>query len=173
MLAQVRSGCFELVIAQPHRLTLLAHIAMRAGLAPAAETFENAASTLARQNPSTPSLLAAAAHTRGLVEHDATLLRDAVELAADSELRLLEDAAREDLGAELARDAHTEAAIEQLESAYEFYVFAGAHRDAARVRSAPRPLGIRKRQTSVARPRRGWESLTKSERVGSTSWPVV
>lgn len=165
MLAQLECGCFELGIGQPHRLPLLAHIAARAGDDRAAETLGQAARTLAAQNPNTRSLLAAAAHTRGLLEGNETLLREAVELAAESELRLLEAGAREDLGEMLARDAHIEEAIKHLESAYEFYVFASAHRDAARVRSALRPLGVRKRQTSVARRQQGWESLTKSERV--------
>jgi DNA-binding CsgD family transcriptional regulator len=165
ILAQLESGCFEVVVGQPHRLGLLVHIARRARHDPAIQTFVQAASTLAGQNPNTPALLAAAAHTRGLVERDVTLLRDAVELAADSELRLLEAAAREDFGEMLAGDTYTEDAIKQLESAYEFYVFAGAHHDSARVRSALRRLGVRKRQTAVARPQHGWESLTRSERV--------
>ena len=55
--------------------------------------------------------------------------------------------------------------IDQLEAAYDFYVHSGAHRDTARVRAALRKLGVRKRQTTIARPQRGWESLTRSERV--------
>ena len=51
-------------------------------------------------------------------------------------------------------------AIEQLEAAYEVYVAAGASRDTARVRATLRRFGIRKRQVSLTRPDRGWESLT-------------
>jgi DNA-binding CsgD family transcriptional regulator len=163
--AELEAGCFDVAIAQPHRLPLLVHIAARAGDEQAARAFARAATTLADQNPNTGSLAAAAAHARGLVEHDLQLLRQAVELAADEESRLFEAGSREDFAAALVSESLGTEAVEQLEAAYEFYVYAGAHRDVARVRAALRALGVRKRQTTVARPRHGWDSLTKSEGV--------
>jgi DNA-binding CsgD family transcriptional regulator len=50
-----------------------------------------------------------------------------------------------------------------LEAAYQAYVDAGAQRDTARVRSALRGLGIRKRSAAMARPGHGWGSLTRAE----------
>ena len=90
-------------------------------------------------------------------------MREAVEKASGSEARLLEAAAREDLGRSLSDPADRLGAIEQLETAYEIYEHAGADRDTARVRTALRALRVRKRRSSVARPTHGWESLTKSE----------
>jgi DNA-binding NarL/FixJ family response regulator len=138
-------------------------MAVRAGELDAASAFVRAAETLARQNPHVTSFLAAGAHARGLIEDDEELLREAVGNAANSEARLLEAAAREDLGRVLSSAADKREAIGQLEAAYEIYLNAGAHRDTARVRGALRPLGVRKRRSSVARPQHGWGSLTKSE----------
>jgi DNA-binding CsgD family transcriptional regulator len=73
--------------------------------------------------------------------------------------------AREDLARLLTGQARQPEAIAQLEAAYRSYTQAGAHRDTARVRAALRSLGIRKRQTSIARPQQGWQGLTPSERV--------
>ena len=42
-------------------------------------------------------------------------------------------------------------------------VQASAHHDTARVRSALRGHGVRKRQASVRRPQQGWGSLTAAE----------
>jgi DNA-binding CsgD family transcriptional regulator len=73
--------------------------------------------------------------------------------------------AREDLARLLTGQARQPEAIAQLEAAYRSYTQAGAHRDTARVRAALRSLGIRKRQTSIARPQQGWQGLTPSERA--------
>jgi DNA-binding CsgD family transcriptional regulator len=148
-----------------HRVPVAVQVALRAGERETARVFARAAVTLAEQNPNVESLVAAGADARGLLDGDAALLRQAVERAARTELRLVEAAAREDLGRMLtAKTASTEG-IGQLEAAYDFYLHAGAHRDTARVRAALRRVGVRKRQTTAARPQHGWESLTKSERV--------
>ena len=68
-----------------------------------------------------------------------------------------------DLGRALAAEGARDDAVACLEAAYETYLATGASRDAARVRSALHALGIRKRQASVARPDRGWASLTNGE----------
>ena len=147
---------------QHYRLPQLVHIARRAGEEDAARAFAAAAAALAHRNPEANAITAAAAHARALIDGDAGLLRKAVERAAASEDRLLEAAAREDLAQALGGG---EEAAGQLEAAYDFYVRLGAHRDVARVRAALRPLGIRKQQTSVTGPQRGWVSLTRAEQA--------
>jgi DNA-binding NarL/FixJ family response regulator len=161
--APLDRGCFAISITQHHRLPQLTHMAIRAGEPDAASAFVRAAETLARQNPHVSSFLAAGAHARGLIEGNQELLRHAVEKAASSEATLLEAAAREDLGRVLSNAPDKREAIGQLDAAYEIYLHAGAHRDTARVRGALRALGIRKRRSSVARPKQGWGSLTRSE----------
>jgi len=145
---------------QHYRLPQLVHIARRAGEEDAARAFAAAAAALARRNPEAIAITAAAAHARALIDGDAGLLGEAVERAAASEDRLLEAAAREDLAQALGDEG-----AGPLEAAYDFYVRIGAHRDVARVRAALRPLGIRKQQTSVTGPQRGWVSLTRAEQA--------
>jgi DNA-binding CsgD family transcriptional regulator len=161
---QLAVGCFGISITQHQRLPQLTHMALTADQPEAAASFAQAASTLAGQNPHVESLLAAEAHAGGLIAHDSNLLEEAVEHAAQSELRLLEAAAREDLGRTLAAQNDTQAAALHFEHAHDLYVRAGAHNDSARTRASLRAIGIRKRQTTVARAEHGWESLTKSER---------
>ena len=105
------------------------------------------------------SLAAAGCHARGLIEHDGELLAEAVRRAERSEATLIEAATREDL----ARFLTAAAAVEQLDKAYQIYLRSGAHHDTARVRAALRARGVRKRQTSIARPQQGWSSLTAAE----------
>jgi DNA-binding CsgD family transcriptional regulator len=165
ILDQLRVGCFSIANTWHHRLPQLVAIAQRIDRQDAARSFADAACALAEQNPHIDSLGAAAAHACGLLDQDSQRLREAVELAARSESRLIEAAAREDLSRILADASQDADAIEALEGAYDFYVRAGAHHDTARVRAALRSLGVRKRQPTVARPQQGWESLTRSERV--------
>jgi DNA-binding CsgD family transcriptional regulator len=159
---QLQAGNFFFANYQHHRLPQLVHIARRAGEEDSARAFAAAAAAQAGRNPEANAITAAAAHARALIDGEAGLLREAVQRAAASEDRLLEAAAREDLG---QAPGGREEAAGQLEAAYDFYVRIGAHRDAARVRAALRPLGIRKQKTSVAGPERGWGSLTRAEQA--------
>jgi DNA-binding CsgD family transcriptional regulator len=143
-----------------HRLPQLVRIARGAGQDKSARAFAAAAATYARQNPEVTALAAAAAQARALVEGDTGLLREAVERAAASEDRLLEAAAREDLGQVIAG---REEAAGQLGAAYDFYLRIGAHRDVARVRAALRAAGVRKPRSIPAGPRSSWASLTGAE----------
>jgi len=158
--AQLQAGNFYFGNYQHYRLPQLVHIARRAGEEDAARAFAAAAAALAHRNPEANEITAAAAHARALIDGDAGLLDEAVERAAASEDRLLEAAAREDLARALGDEG-----AGQLEAAYDFYVRIGAHRDVARVRAALRPLGIRKQQTGVTGPQRGWVSLTRAEQA--------
>jgi DNA-binding CsgD family transcriptional regulator len=159
---QLQAGNFFLANYLHHRLPQLVHIARRAGDKDSARAFAAAAIAQADRNPDVSAIAAAAAHARALIEGDPGLLHEAVERAAGSEDRLLEAAAREDLGLALSR---REEAARQLEAAYDFFVRVGAHRDVARVRAALRTLGVRKQRDDAARPERGWASLTPAEQA--------
>ena len=160
ILVQIQAGNFFFANYQHHRLPQLVHLARRAGQEDSARAFAAAASAQAGRNPEANAITAAAAHAEGLSEGDVSLLREAVERAAASEDRLLEAAAREDLGQTLAGG---EEAVGQLEAAYDFYARVGANRDLARVRAALRTLGVRKQPGATARPQHGWASLTRAE----------
>ncbi len=160
ILVQIQAGNFFFANYQHHRLPQLVHLARRAGQEDSARAFAAAASAQAGRNPEANAIAAAAAHAGGLIEGGVSLLREAVERAAASEDRLLEAAAREDLGQALTG---REEAVGQLEAAYDFYTRIGANRDVARVRAALRTLGVRKQPGGTARPQRGWASLTRAE----------
>jgi DNA-binding NarL/FixJ family response regulator/tetratricopeptide (TPR) repeat protein len=147
----------------PSRLPQVAAIAMRAGHAEQAGIAARGAEELSRRNPGVRPVLAAAAHARGLWQSDVSALREAVGLFAMDERPLATAAAREDLGSALARHGGRDEAVALLEAAYDAYLSANAARDLARVRGALHALGVRKRQPSMARPRRGWASLTSGE----------
>jgi DNA-binding CsgD family transcriptional regulator len=160
--ALLEAGNFFFAHQLHHRLPQLVSIARRAGQERSARAFAAAAATCAGQNPEVSALAAAAGHARALIEGDTALLRRAVEQAAAGEDRLLEAAVREDLGRALTR---RQEAAGQLEAAYDFYLRTGAHRDAARVRSVLRTLGIRKQASGTAGPQGGWASLTRAEQA--------
>ena len=162
---QLETGVFYIATTQHHRLPQLVRIALGAGAEESARAFARAAAILGGQNPHSDTLVAAAAHARALIDDEPGALREGVTRAVAGEDRLLEAAAREDLGRMLAARSAAGEAAAQLEAAYDFYVRVSAQRDTARVRAALRTLGIRKRQASVARPQHGWASLTRSEQA--------
>ncbi|MGZ6969984.1 MAG: helix-turn-helix transcriptional regulator, partial [Acidimicrobiia bacterium] len=93
---------------------------------------------------------------------DADAVREAGECHTHPWLRA---AAADDAGVLLARASDADAAREQLELAIAGYMRMGADRDAARIRSLLRELGVRRRHWhQVDRPVEGWESLTDTER---------
>jgi DNA-binding CsgD family transcriptional regulator/tetratricopeptide (TPR) repeat protein len=161
-LAQSR---FVIVDWYPARLPHLVGVALRSGARDQAAVAAGAATEIARRNPGVASAAGSAFHAQGLVASDPELVRAAVQIFAGGDRALATAAAREDLGRLLAERHARDEAIEQLDAAYDAYVTAGASRDTARVRAILRPLGVRKRQVSAGRPDRGWESLTKSERL--------
>lgn len=154
---------FFLALTMHHRLAQLVNMALGAGAETEARQLAAMVALLAARNPHVESLAAASYHARALIEHDTSLLEQAVELAAGSEDRLLEAAAREDLARMLGSKSLPARAVEQLEAAYTFYAQTGAQRDLARTRAALRALGVHKRQTSVAGPLHGWGSLSRAE----------
>ncbi|WP_067183890.1 AAA family ATPase [Microtetraspora niveoalba] len=111
------------------------------------------------------ALSAAAAHARGLLDHDPRALALAAERAADPWSRA---SAAEDLGLLLCRTGERVAGIESLNRALAGYEEAAAPRDAARLRRRLRQEGVRRRHWSYAdRPVTGWDSLTDTEHTVS------
>lgn len=116
-----------------------------------------ASAEVARRNPGFPTLVAAAAHARGVARGDAASLTTALELYTDPWAKA---SAAEDLAA-----VDGAGAVAALETAMAGFTAAGSTRDAARIRSKLREAGVRRRHWSYAdRPATGWESLTDTER---------
>ncbi|MFI6294706.1 LuxR C-terminal-related transcriptional regulator [Nonomuraea sp. NPDC050790] len=143
----------------PADLVVLARLALRAGLPLVAAA---AAERAAGLGPGFPLLRGVAAHARGLVDGDPDLLQHAVKLLADTERPLVHASAAEDAGRALGAYGDP-AAPELLDTALDLYEEAGAARDAGRVRSRLRLLGVRRPRRSRARSAEGRWGLTAAE----------
>jgi DNA-binding CsgD family transcriptional regulator len=130
---------------------------------------ELAASAVADANrrvelcPGVPSLAAIAAHASGLSNGDIDRLSEAVSLFERSPRALARASAWEDLGLAQQRHGTEESGIDALTQALVLFARAGATRDAARLRSRLRELGIRRRVPTAEKPATGWAAMTKSE----------
>ncbi|MEN3268769.1 MAG: hypothetical protein V7646_5663 [Pseudonocardia sp.] len=116
----------------------------------------------AAKNPGIPVLVAAYAHAHGLFVNDPHELNRAASLLAGSQRPLACASAQEDAG-RLGAARNREHAIGLLEAAMRTYEEAGAHRDAARVRSRLRELGVHRRRTTRPGSGQGWQALTPTE----------
>ena len=117
----------------------------------------------AELSPDVPSLDAVAAHATGLLNRDTDMLSEAVRLFARSPRSLALAAAYEDLGIEHQRQGTADSGISALSEALVLFARAGATRDAARLRSRLRALGVRRRVATAEKPAKGWVAMTKSE----------
>jgi DNA-binding CsgD family transcriptional regulator len=118
---------------------------------------------LARHRIDDAGLTAAAAHARGLLDRSAAELDRAAAGYPDPWAR---SSAAEDIGGLLLAGPDRQLAISHLEAALDGYEAGGAGRDAARVRSRLRQVGIRRRHWSrTDGPASGWASLTGTERA--------
>ena len=164
------------VMGEPERMRLLPRLwldvadeaemvrmALAVGDQELAESAAEQAGHRAHLNPDVASLLACAAHARGLLNGDADELSHAVSLFERSPRRLLLACALEDLGNLSLAQAHTTKGVEVLDRALALFAEVGARRDAARVRSRLRELGFRRRLVSSDRPAFGVGALTDSE----------
>ncbi|GII93973.1 ATP-binding protein [Sinosporangium siamense] len=151
------------LVVEPTAAAWLVRHALGAGDHHRAETVAAATDRLARDNPGHPLLLAAAAHTRGLLTGDASALTGAAAQYPDEHARA---SAREDLGALLARRGDRDGAVGALDDALLGYEATGAVRDAARTRRRLRRLGVRHRHWTRGRPSAlGWDGLTATQRL--------
>jgi DNA-binding CsgD family transcriptional regulator len=110
-----------------------------------------------------PSLAATAAHAGGLLNVDVEELSRAVSLFERTPRVLALASAWEDLGLAQQRKGTAESGVDALSEALVLFARAGATRDAARLRSRLRALGIRRRVATAEKPSTGWAAMTKSE----------
>lgn len=145
----------------PMDLVMLTRISLRAGRHDRAAAVVEVAEERASLSPSYPVLRAAAAQSRGLLTGDADPIQEAVEQLEDSQRPLARASALEDLGRVTAAQDRQRAAA-HLSSAFTTYHQAGAHREAQRVQSRLRELGIRSPRRSQ-RSSSSWRGLTAAE----------
>lgn len=144
---------------EPH----LIRIALAAGDRALAEVAAAQAERRAQLNPDVATIVAVAAHARGLLAADIAELERAVGVFANGPRPLARASALEDLGAAQARVGAAPAATAAFDIALVLYAEAGASWDASRVRSRLRDLGVRRRLVTRERSAEGWEAMTESE----------
>jgi DNA-binding CsgD family transcriptional regulator len=137
-------------------------IALRAGQRDLAERAAATAERRAEVNPDVPLFCAIDAHARGLLLQDHEELVRAASLFEAAGRPLARAAALEDAGNTVAGRDRSEA-VRLLETAMRCADEAGAQRDAARVRSALRELGVYRRRSTRPCTGQGWQALTPSE----------
>jgi DNA-binding CsgD family transcriptional regulator len=140
-----------------------ARVASAAGDAGLRARVLQATEVLERERPAVPLLAGVAGYARGILEHDAQALVAAAELLESSSRPLLYAAAAEDAGAELAHIDRGDAAVAQLNAAFDTYMRHEALADARRVGRQLRRLGVERRIVGQPRAKTGWDSLTDSE----------
>jgi DNA-binding CsgD family transcriptional regulator len=141
----------------------LVRIAVAVGDRELAESAAADANRRAELCPGVPSLAAAAAHAGGLLNRDTDRLSETVSLLKRSPRSLALAAAYEDLGLTHQQDGTADSGVDALTQALVLFARAGATRDAARLRSHLRALGIRRRVAAAEKPTTGWAAMTKSE----------
>ena len=144
---------------EPH----LVRMALAVGDRELAESAVADASRRAELSPGVPSLDAIAAHASGLLDGDNDKLSEAVSLFERSPRSPAHAAALEDLGLAHQQRGTADSGIDALTQALVLFARAGATRDAARLRSRLRTLGIRRRVAAAEKPATGWAAMTKSE----------
>ena len=141
----------------------MVRMALAVGDRELAESAVADANRRAELSPGVPSLAAIAAHASGLLNGDTDKLSEAVSLFERSPRSLALAAAWEDLGLAHQRQGTADSGIDALTQALVLFARAGATRDAARLRSRLRALGIRRRVATAEKPATGWAAMTKSE----------
>jgi DNA-binding CsgD family transcriptional regulator len=144
---------------EPH----LVRIAAAAGDRELAESAAAQANRRAELSPGVSSLAAIAAHASGLLNRDNEKLSEAVSLFKRSPRSLALAAAWEDLGLTQQRQGIADSGIDAFTQSLALFARAGATRDAARLRSRLRELGVRRRVATAEKPATGWAAMTKSE----------
>jgi DNA-binding CsgD family transcriptional regulator/alkylhydroperoxidase/carboxymuconolactone decarboxylase family protein YurZ len=141
----------------------LIHIALAARDHELASHAVDAAQRRAQRNPQIRSMAAAAAHAKGLLDHNRKELVEAVALYEGGPRPLACAAALEDLGVATVDGGDRGEGVEVFGRALELYAEAGAAWDAGRVRGRLRALGVRRRLVAAPRPGRGWAAMTDTE----------
>jgi DNA-binding CsgD family transcriptional regulator len=140
-----------------------ARVASAAGDAGLRARVLHAIDLLERERPAIPLFTGVAGYARGILERDAQALLAAADVLQSSSRPLFYAAAAEDAGGQLARTDHPDAALDQLNAAFDTYMHHDALADARRVGRELRRLGVQRRIVSHPRAKTGWDSLTDSE----------
>jgi DNA-binding CsgD family transcriptional regulator len=152
--------CSQIAVSDGARLAKLAVAAKDTELADMALA---GAELRAKRNPEVRSILATAAHVRGILHGSRDELSQAASLFESCRRPLAQAEALEDLALhDIGRGAAIEA-VDALDRALTINARSGASRDAYRVRSRLRELGERRRVVAVARVSSGWAAMTPSE----------
>ena len=130
-----------LLVEDPFRALRLIGLALEAAQEDRARLTAGTVERLAAAQTSVPSLRAAALAGQGLLNHDAALLEEAVDLAARADRPLGRAGLCEHAAAQHALDGTRSRAVERLDEAGGAYAAAGAGRDAARVLATLRTMG--------------------------------
>jgi DNA-binding CsgD family transcriptional regulator len=154
----------RLLLDDPVGAAWLVRTALAADDRARAELVVAQAERLAVLNASFPAVVAASRHASGLLHADPGLVAEAAEIHRHA---VAKATAWEDAGVLLLGARKSSAAgRELLERAVGGFEQLGAERDAARVRSRLRAIGVRWRHGRRAdRPVSGWASLTDTERA--------
>jgi len=141
----------------------LVRIALAAGDDELAQATAAQAERRAQRNPQVATIVATAAHARGLLTSNIDDLARAANLFATGPRPLARASALEDLGIARASAGAVDGAIEALDGALILYAEAGAGWDAGRVRSRLRAHGVRRRLAARERADSGWAAITDCE----------
>jgi DNA-binding CsgD family transcriptional regulator len=141
----------------------LIRIALAAGDDELAEAATAHAERRAQLNSRVATIVATAAHARGLLTSNIDDLQRAVHLFATGPRPLARASVLEDLAVAHAGAGAIDAAIAALDDALVLYAGAGASWDTGRVRSRLRAHGIRRRLSARDRADTGWGAMTDSE----------
>jgi DNA-binding CsgD family transcriptional regulator len=153
----------RLVLDDPRAAAWLVRTALAGDEPDRAEWVVARAEHLAVVNAAFPAVVAASLHARGLADSDPCVVQEAADLHRHVGARA---AAWEDAGVLRLGSGDRSAGRDLLERAVAAYQQCGAERDAARVRSRLRAIGVRWRHGRRAdRPVSGWGSLTDTERA--------
>jgi DNA-binding CsgD family transcriptional regulator/tetratricopeptide (TPR) repeat protein len=141
----------------------LVTIALGIGDRDRAARIVDRAEKLASANPGVVSLVAAAAHARGLLDDDIPVLQHARDVAMSSPRPLLRADIAHSLGTAMANAGRRADAVASWEEAVRTYDSCGATLDSAMVRAQLRAAGVRGLADQRRRPSEGWTALTESE----------
>ncbi|MBV8950808.1 MAG: hypothetical protein JOZ99_08035 [Actinobacteria bacterium] len=151
---------------EPTLAPVLVRLAVAAQDGGRADEVVDSMKRLAQQNPEVASVVAAAAHARGLRSDSVDRLVGAATLYEASPRFIARASACEDAGSAAVRAGSNKRGVALLEQWLGIYREVGASRDELRVQRRLRDAGVRghaRRSSSTRRSAVGWESLTPAE----------
>ena len=148
--------------------SLLVRLSLVVGENETAKSVTETAEAGAELAPEVPTVRSAALRCRGLLEGDAALMMEAIDLARPTGRVIDRAFAGEEAGHVLASAGRTDEAIALWSEAMELHEGIGATAWAQRVEARLRRLGVRRGSRGPrGRPDSGWDSLTPTEHAVS------